>query len=43
MTNSKVKILEYLEILFGFTHKKTRAELDVLTEIYKLLNEGLRK
>jgi hypothetical protein len=39
----KDKILEYIEILFKFNHKKTRAELDVLTELYKLLNEGLKK
>jgi len=43
INNGKVKILEYIEILFDFRHKKTRSELDVLTEIYKLLNEGLRK
>jgi hypothetical protein len=43
LINNKVKILEYIDILFDFKHKKTRAELDVLTEIYKLLNEGLKK
>ena len=41
--DNKVKILEYINILFDFKHKKTRAELDVLTEIYKLLTEGLKK
>jgi hypothetical protein len=41
--DNKVKILEYIDILFDFKHKKSRAEFDVLTEIYKLLNEGLKK
>jgi len=36
------KILNYIAILFNFKHQKTRAEIDILTEIYKLLNDGLK-
>jgi len=37
------KIPEYIDKLFNFNHKKTRSELDILTELYKLLNKNLKK
>jgi len=37
------KILEYLNKLFDFKHKKSRSELDMLTEIYKMLDQNLKK
>lgn len=43
LNNITIKINEYFKIIFDFKHKKTRAELDVLTELYKLLNESLKK
>lgn len=36
------KIKEYFYKVFDFTHKKTRSELDILTEIYRLLNQNLK-
>jgi hypothetical protein len=41
--DNEVKISEYFHILFDFTHRKTRSELDMLTEIYKLLEQNLKK
>ena len=38
-----VRIREYLETLFDFKHKKTRSELDMLSEIYKLFEQNLKK
>ena len=40
--NDSVRIPEYLTILFDFKHKKSRSELDILTEVYKLLNQNLK-
>lgn len=37
------KIPEYLFKLFDFKHIKSRSELDILTELYKLLNLNLKK
>jgi hypothetical protein len=37
------KIKEYFNKLFTFQHKKSRSELDMLTEIYKLLDQNLKK
>lgn len=37
------RIKEYFYILFHFEHKKTRSELDMLVEIYKLLDQNLKK
>jgi hypothetical protein len=37
------KIKEYFEKLFTFQHRKSRSELDMLTEIYKLLDQNLKK
>lgn len=41
--DEKVKIPEYFEVLFDFNHTKTRSEIDVLTELYKIFNESLKK
>lgn len=38
-----VRIPEYIEKLFNFKHKKSRSELDILSELYKLLNLNLKK
>jgi len=38
-----IRIPEYFHVLFDFVHKKTRSELDMLTEIYKLLEQNLKK
>lgn len=40
---SIIRIPEYFYILFDFVHKKTRSELDMLTELYKLLEQNLKK
>jgi len=41
MDDEDIKIKEYLFKLFNYNHKKTRSELGVLTEIYKLLEKNL--
>ena len=38
-----MRIREYFYILFHFEHRKTRSEFDMLTEIYKLLDQNLKK
>jgi hypothetical protein len=43
LDNQSLKILEYFYKLFDFKHKKSRSELDMLTEIYKLLEQNLKK
>lgn len=43
LNNTKIKIEEYFKVLFDFKYKKTKAELDILVEIYKLMNEALKK
>jgi hypothetical protein len=42
LKNIVTKIKEYFDVLFDFNHKKTKAELDILVEIYKLMNEALK-
>ena len=37
------KISEYFYKLFYFKYRKSRSELDMLTEIYKLLEQNLKK
>jgi hypothetical protein len=37
------KIPEYFNKLFSFQHRKSRSELDILAEIYKLLDLNLKK
>lgn len=41
--NEHIKIKEYFNKLFDFKHKKSRSELDMLTEVYKLLEQNLKK
>jgi hypothetical protein len=43
LDGNQVRIYEYFYKLFDFKHKKSRSELDILTEIYKLLDLNLRK
>ena len=38
-----IRIKEYFFKLFEFKHRKTRSELDMLTEIYKLFEQNLKK
>ena len=42
MDGGNIKIKEYFYRVFDFKHRKTRSELDILTEIYKLLNQNLK-
>lgn len=42
-TNDIIRIRDYINVLFDFTHRKTRSELDMFTEIYKLLEQNLKK
>lgn len=39
--NSKIE--SYFFKLFDFRHQKSRSELDMLTEVYKLLEQNLKK
>lgn len=39
--NNRIK--EYFDKLFQFDYKKTRSELDMLTEIYKILESNIKK
>lgn len=41
MDGEDTKLKEYLFKLFNYKHKKTRPELGVLTEIYKILEKNL--
>ena len=43
LTGGSIKIKEYFFKLFDFKHKKSRSELDMLTEIYKLFDQNLKK
>ena len=43
MDNNITKIPEYFLKLFDFEHRKSRSELDILTEIYKILDQNLKK
>jgi hypothetical protein len=43
MDGSITKIPDYFLKLFDFEHRKSRSELDVLTEIYKILDQNLKK
>lgn len=43
LNDDEVRINEYFYKLFDFKHKKSRSELDVLTELYKLFNQNLKK
>lgn len=41
--NQPIKIKEYFFKLFDFEHRKYRSELDILSELYKLFNQNLKK
>lgn len=43
LDDQPIKISEYFYKLFDFKHKKSRSELDILSELYKLLNQNLKK
>ena len=43
LDGNQVKIYEYFYKLFDFEHKKSRSELDIVTEIYKLLDLNFKK
>ena len=38
-----IRISEYFYKLFSFEHRKSRSELDMLTEIYKMFEQNLKK
>lgn len=38
-----VRISEYFYKLFDFKHKKTRSELDMVSEVYKIIDINLKK
>jgi hypothetical protein len=37
------EIKRFLETLFDFNHVKTSSELDILTEVYKIFDQNLKK
>jgi len=37
------RIPQYFDKIFNFEHKKSRTELDMLTEVYKMLDSSLKK
>jgi hypothetical protein len=43
MDEGSPRMGEYFYKLFDFKHKKSRSELDMLTEVYKLLEQNLKK
>jgi hypothetical protein len=43
LSGDKIRIPEYIEKLFNFKHRKSRSELEILSELYKLLNLNLKK
>lgn len=43
MEDRTIRIDEYFYKLFSFTYRKTRSELDMLTEVYKMLEQNLKK
>jgi hypothetical protein len=43
MEEETPRINDYFEKLFDFRHRKTRSELDIVTELYKLLEQNLKK
>jgi len=43
LEDKTVRINEYFTKLFNFKYRKTRSELDMLTEIYKLFDQNLKK
>lgn len=43
MDEQTPRVGEYFYKLFDFRHRKSRSELDMLTEVYKLLEQNLKK
>ena len=43
MDGDKLKIEEYFFKLFDLKYRKSRSELDIVTEIYKMLEQNLKK
>lgn len=43
LDDGPIKISEYFFKLFDFRHRKSRSELDMLTEIYKLFEQNFKK
>jgi hypothetical protein len=43
MEDRQTRIHEYFYKLFDFRYIKSRSELDILTEVYKLLDQNLKK
>ena len=43
LDDKPIRINEYFDKLFNFKYRKTRSELDMLTEIYKLFEQNLKK
>jgi len=43
MDGNQLKISDYFFKLFNFKHRKTRSELDMLTEVYKMFEQNLKK
>jgi hypothetical protein len=41
--NKRIRIDEYVNMLFDIDYLKNRSELDVVTEIYRLLDQNLKK
>ena len=40
--NEEIKIPSYIDSLFSFDFKKSRSELTIMTEMYKLLEQNLK-
>ncbi len=43
INGSPIRINEYFYKLFDFKHKKTRSELDMVSEVYKIMDVNLKK
>ena len=43
MDEKPIRIGEYFYKLFDFRYRKSRSELDILTEVYKLMEQNLKK
>ena len=43
MEDNIIRIKDYFYVLFSFKHRKSRSELDMLSEIYKLMEQNLKK
>jgi hypothetical protein len=43
MDEKPIRIREYFYKLFDFRYRKSRSELDILTEVYKLMEQNLKK